>query len=32
MQITKLTTVFETFDDEANAVRAMQNAGAASKA
>jgi anti-sigma B factor antagonist len=32
MQITKLTTVFETFDDEANAVRAMQNADAASKA
>src|SRR5687768_10622485 len=31
MQITKLTTVFETFDDEANAVRSMQNAGAAGK-
>jgi len=31
MQITKLTTVFETFDDEAKAVRAMQSAGAAGK-
>jgi anti-sigma B factor antagonist len=32
MQITKLTTIFETFEDEAEAVRSARGSGTASKA
>jgi anti-sigma B factor antagonist len=31
MQITKLTTVFETFENEADAIRSLQGAGTAGK-